>query len=244
MFASSRARCAPRQKCTPPPKLAIFWELLRPIRNVVGVVEHLGVAIGGADEQEHLVAGAGWWRRAGRCPLPRCARRVWLDVSYRSVSSTHSGARSGSDSTRRTSVLLRAPQNSALPSSFVVVSLPATTIRNMNPMISSSDSRSPSISASSSAEVRSSVSFARRSAIISCVVADEIQATRPSRRRGTSRTPSSRCTTRSASRRISARSDFGNAHEFGDHVHRQLAGDLGDPVELPCRQARVRGIRG
>ena len=62
---------------------------------------------------------------------------------------------------------LRSPQNQAWASSLVVVSLPATTMRNRNPMISSSVRRSPSTSAASSAEVRSSVGSARRWASMS-----------------------------------------------------------------------------
>ncbi|MFD0541382.1 hypothetical protein ACFQY7_53760 [Actinomadura luteofluorescens] len=54
-----------------------------------------------------------------------------------------------------------------MASSLVVVSFPATTIRNRNAMTSSSSSRSPSISASSRAEVRSPVGARRRSATMS-----------------------------------------------------------------------------
>lgn len=51
---------------------------------------------------------------------------------------------------------LRSAQYQAWASSLVVVSLPATTIRNRKLVISSSVRRSPSISAAHSAETRSS----------------------------------------------------------------------------------------
>ena len=96
----------------------------------------------------------------------------------------------------------------ALPSSLVVVSLPATTIKNKKPIISSSVSPTPSICAASSSEVRSSCGAARRRSTMSAKYTTiSSAACWPSS--GTSNCPSSRWTTRSARRRSSARSDRG-----------------------------------
>ena len=92
---------------------------------------------------------------------------IWVDVSKRRVSSIQSGTRLGSAKGLARSSGWRHAQYQALPRSLVVVSLPATTIRNRKPMISSSVSRSPSTSVARSAEVRSSVGVARRWASMS-----------------------------------------------------------------------------
>ena len=52
--------------------------------------------------------------------------------------------------------------------------------------------------------------------------------------------PSSRCTSRSARRRISARSDGRHADQLGDHVHGQQPGEVGDEVE---RARLERGVQ-
>jgi hypothetical protein len=130
-------------------------------------------------------------------------------------------------------------QYSALPSSFVVVSLPATTIRNRKPMISSSVSRSPSISASSSAEVRSSVRRRRRSASISAVVLDQLE-------RGVDALRGDVADALLAvDHEVGEAPDLvavglGDAHQLGDDVHRQLAGEgcsiqSNSPAPAPAR---------
>src|SRR5581483_9310684 len=88
---------------------------------------------------------------------------AWLDVSYRSVSSIHASMRLGSANGLAGWSGLRHAQYHAFPSSLVVVSLPATTMRKRNATISSSSSRSPSTSACVRADTRSSRGVARRS---------------------------------------------------------------------------------
>ena len=62
---------------------------------------------------------------------------------------------------------------------------------------------------------------------------------------GTSCTPSSRWTSRSDRRRSSSRSAGGHADQLGDHVHRQLAGEVGDEVEAcPASSAGVEVLAG
>ena len=165
--ASSRARLAPRQKCRPLPKLSSSAELLLVAVDVVrvGVGEHPLVAVGRPEQQQQLRPRRGDAPCSSTSPW-QVRASIWLEASKRSVSSIHGVTRSVVGVGEHLGLLRRGarPSNSALPSSLVVVSLPATTMRNRNANISSSVRRSPSISTSSSAEVRSSVGCRRRSA--------------------------------------------------------------------------------
>ncbi len=125
------------------------------------------------NETTTKLLGNAWywaWRHPGERAKPFAdPSRVpdWVEETLRFDTSTQTATCSGSPKgIARWSGLCQA-QYQALPSSLVVVSLPATTIRNRKPMISSSVRRSPSISASSSAEVRSSVRRSRRWASMS-----------------------------------------------------------------------------
>ena len=129
--ASSRARLAPRQKCRPPPKLRIWRSsaVSRCTSKLVRVGEDAVVAVGGAEHDQQLRARRGAVRRAGSTSSSRCGRaagwRCRSAASPRSSGSTR--LRSAKTSSRWSGCAVR--WNIALPSSLVVVSLPATTIR-------------------------------------------------------------------------------------------------------------------
>ena len=137
---SSRARLAPRQKCRPPPKLSDLRQLV-----LVAVdVEPVGA---GRTPGDH-----GWPSRPAPRPSSpparpdRAARRPAAAAARasgwtgRSAASPRPTARPGtrSSNTARSWSGFRVRWKTAWPSSLVVVSLPATTIRNRNAMISSS----------------------------------------------------------------------------------------------------------
>ncbi len=107
-------------------------------------------------------------------------------------------------------------------------------------MISPSSRRSPSISAASSAPVRSSRGRARRSRDQRVEVAEDRAPPPRSPAGGTSVTPSSRCTTASAQVRSSVAVRLRHAEHLADHVHRQLAGEVGDEVAAAGLDERDR----
>ena len=169
--ASSRARLAPRQKCRPPPKDRIWSSssLSRKMSYSSGRLKTRSSRLAeprhsssfepcGADDAVQLDVA----EQVARQQLARgvVAQRL-LDPRLHQLGVTRAVE------TRASCSGCRVRWNSAWPSSLVVVSLPATTIRNRNAMTSSSDSRSPSISASISALVRSSLGWRRRWATIS-----------------------------------------------------------------------------
>ena len=110
-------------------------------------------------------------------------------------------------------------------------------------MISRSESRSPSISAASSAPVRSSRGLRRPAAIIS-VKYWSIRSAASTAAGGMPRTPSSRCTTWSAQARSVGAVRGRHAEQLADHVHRELAGEVRDEVAAaPLRGSASRCSR-
>ena len=138
---------------------------------------------------------------------------------------------------------LRQAQYQALPSSLVVVSLPATTMRNRKPMISSSVSRSPSISASSRADVRSSVGAAAALGDHVGVVADERDGGLDAGRRHVVHALLAVHEQVGQAAQLVA-VGRGHADQLGDDVHRQLAGEVADEVERAAARAPARGAAG
>ena len=122
----------------------------------VGVVEHVGIAVGRSDEQQDALAVGE--HRAEELDLARGDPQQHLRGGVVAQGLLHPvrGAR------RRRPVPWPSRRGSATPSTrrwrgaWWWSRCPATTIRKRNEMISSSLSRSPSMSASISAEVRSS----------------------------------------------------------------------------------------
>ena len=110
-------------------------------------------------------------------------------------------------------------------------------------MISSSVRRSPSTSASSSADVRSSLGFLRRSATMLGVVDHQVGRGLHGRRRHVGQA------LLAVHDAVGQGADagpvrLGHPHEFGDHIHRQLAGELVDVVETVRLQSGVEVLHG
>ena len=125
----------------------------------------------------------------------------------------------------------------------MVVSLPATTMRKRKATISSSVSLSPSISASSRAEVRSSC--ARPAALVDhlLVVDDEAECgLHPLGRHVVDAVGAVEDQVGQATQL----GPIGEGHpdQFGDHVHRHLAGEVVDEVEAARLEGGLAGARG
>ena len=168
---------------------------------------------------------------------------IWLEVSKRRVSSTQSGTRDGSAKGLARWSGWRQPQYQALPSSLVVVSLPATTMRKRKAMISSSVSRSPSISATSRAEVRSSVGCRAPLVDHVLVVADQGEGGLHAGR-GHVEQPVLAVDHQVGQPADLGPVDAGHPDQLGDHVHGQLAGEVGDEVERAALEGRLEVLEG